>query len=169
MNIRNSFTISPFLSFDRLQLAQNTRQPKKTLRSSALLPGSYGNIAEPQRWGAPGGTVFTPWAQPSPTERQAPNGTWSYVSGAGGGALQVVVSAQLIVNGRLECDGESPATSAAGAGAGGSLWVQVAGSTTDALVPLPPLLICPHLYTHLDSVYSVYLPPQAQPAPRELA
>ena len=72
-----------------------------------------GNAFKPVTWGYAGGSTF----QTS--------------GGAGGGAIRLIVSNNLMLLGKISADGKSCATGTSGGGAGGSVWVTVTNGNLD--------------------------------------
>jgi hypothetical protein len=67
---------------------------------------TYGPMSDPYDRGSGGGGVAPLWP-----------------GGSGGGAIQVIVTGTLTVNGRISANGGSPAIGGAGGGSGGSVWL----------------------------------------------
>src|SRR5690606_36046531 len=58
-----------------------------------------------------------------PTRLGAGGGEWSGAGGAGGGAIRIVASDRVVVDGAIRADGRLSSGPASGAGAGGSVWI----------------------------------------------
>lgn len=109
--------------------------------TSVLGPGGGGfNSVQPPAcgsgagYGGPGGAGANPTvvggktygSVSAPVDRgSGGGGATAWPGGSGGGAIQVIVTGTLTVNGRISANGGSPAIGGAGGGAGGSVWLTV--------------------------------------------